>query len=773
MTESAPGPTDPESIDEDIASPVSPLVRAVRAAFDPGAPLAAGVSDFRHRDSQLALAESISRAIDREEALVAEAGTGTGKTFAYLVPALLSGKRVLISTGTKTLQDQLYNRDLPTVLAALGVGMQAALLKGRSNYVCHHHLARNLADGRFARRQDVAVLHRIDRFASISRTGDRAEAPGIAEDAPAWVHATSTRDNCLGQDCEYLDKCFVLQARRRALQADVVVINHHLFCADLALRDDGVSELLPKADLMIFDEAHQLPETATLFFGQTVSTRQIVDFARELARVGRADAPDGADWLELGAAVEQGLRELRLAAGATRRIDEAQLRQGAAGAMLGAWDALLETMVEPVAALELNQERSRDLERLGVRGKAIVYSVKAWLAEIRGESAPEKPALPEDEPLPISSAWEEDAATDAPDAADAAAGGADKPTDTGAVPAGDGGGARDAGDASADVQAQVDADADVESDSDSDSDDPAIYWVDVHRQGLSLHRTPLAVSKPFRRQRMARPSSWIFTSATLSVGRRFDHFVQALGLEQARCERHDSPFSFETQGLLYVPQGLPDPRSPAFAAALADAIAPLIEANGGRAFVLCTSLRMVEAMTGLLQARLGTAKPAAPVASAWEEPAPVEGFELLVQGTDSRDVLLHRFRKADRPVLIGSASFWEGVDVVGAQLSLVVIDKLPFAPPDDPVVAARAKQLRARGEEPFMKLHLPHAAMALKQGAGRLIRSEDDRGLLVIGDTRLAEKPYGRRLVASLPPFRRTRDAAEAMSFLTDKPAEA
>ncbi len=678
----------------------SPLSLAVAQAFATQGPLASSLSGFAVRDGQISLALSIAAAIEHNEVLIAEAGTGIGKTFAYLVPAVLSGRRVMVSTGTRNLQDQLFNRDLPAVLAALGTGVSTALLKGRSNYVCRHHLARNLQEGRFSTRSDIAVLHRIHRFAQISRSGDRAEAPGIAEDAPAWAHATSTRESCLGQDCDHYDDCFVVLARRRALAADVVVINHHLFCADLALRDEGVQELLPRTDLLIFDEAHQLPDTATQFFGETVSTRQFVDFSRELMRTGHNDAPDAADWLALGGVIEQRLRELRLAAGQPRRIDEAELTLPAQAAMLQAWDDLAASLADPVALLTDQAERSRDIERLAVRGTALIAAARGWLSR-------------DDQP---------------PGAGDAS--GVVEPTDTSDVAHPD----------------QHDAL------SEPPVDDPAVYWIDVGRQGLSLHRTPLAVSQPFRRQRLERQASWILTSATLAVSGRFDHFRDALGLDDARCESHDSPFDFARQAMLYVPSSLPEPRSASFATALVDATESLIRANEGRAFFLCTSLRMVDTVAGLLAARLS------------------EPFTLLVQGSDSRDVLLNRFREADCPVLVGSASFWEGVDVVGGQLSLVIIDKLPFSPPDDPVIAARSRQLRRQGLDPFTRLHLTRTAMTLKQGAGRLIRSETDRGLLVIGDVRLAEKPYGRRLLSSLPPFRRTRDAQEALAFLQASP---
>ncbi len=732
----------------------SPLDQAVVRAFSGDGALAKAVSAFIERPEQTALARSVARAIDADEVLIAEAGTGIGKTFAYLVPALLSGKRVLISTGTKNLQDQLFNRDLPAVVAALGTGVTIALLKGRSNYVCRHHLARNLQDGRFTSRQDVSVLHRIDRFAQISRSGDRAEAPGIAEDAPAWMHATSTRENCLGQDCEQFEQCFVVHARRRALAADVVVINHHLFCADLALRDGGVSELLPRTDLLVFDEAHQLPETATTFFGEAVSTRQFVDFSRDLTRTGLADARDAGDWLALADRIEQRLRELRLAAGQPRRIDEGDLAAKRFAPLLAAWQALADAMTEPVNLLTAQAERSRDIERLAVRGSALVRSVTAWI--MHGSSSNDAAGHVDTDVDAGMSPVIEASGDDRPIASDEKAGSdtiADAVTDRVADPVADSvadpkpapaSGAGTAADTtSGDVGHEEHGD-----DGEDDDDAGAVYWIDIGRQGVSLHKTPLTVTRPFRRQRAEQRAAWILTSATLAVGARFDLFQSMLGLDDARCEQHDSPFDFARQALLYVPAGLPEPRHPDFPVGLVDAIEPLIRANRGRAFVLCTSLRMVDTVAARLAERLD------------------DSFTLLVQGTDSREVLLQRFREVASPVLVGSASFWEGVDVVGAQLSLVVIDKLPFAPPDDPIVAARARALKVQGRDPFRELHLPYAAMALKQGAGRLIRSESDRGLLVIGDVRLADKNYGRQLLKSMPPFPRTRDASVAMAFL-------
>jgi len=681
------------------------LDAAVAAAFLPDGPLARAQPGFVFRTGQREMATAVAAAIaaaggdggkDIPSTLVAEAGTGTGKTFAYLVPALLCGGRVLLSTGTRTLQDQLFHRDLPRVREALGVGATMALLKGRSNYVCRHHLRRNLAEGRFERREDIAVLRRIERFAAISASGDRSEAPGIAEDAPAWARATSTRENCLGQDCPDLADCFVFKARQAAQQADIVVVNHHLFCADLALRDEGVAELLPTTHALIFDEAHQLPEIATQFFGRSVSTRQLAEFARDLLRAGLADARDAADWGQLAGTIEQGLRVLRLAAGRPGRLDAQQLRDH--WALREAVGDLVEALALP--ALVAAAERSRDLARLRVRAAELAQGLHSWLDGLD------------------------------PDAAARRSGSAPE------APAGVAGQAKD------DRPAQ-----------DEEADSPSILWAEVHQSGVTLHRTPLSVAGTFRRHRESAARAWIFTSATLAVAGRFDHFTCAMGLEGARSLCWESPFDFAQRALLYVPRQCGDPASPRFAQQVAAAAWPLIEANRGRAFVLCTSLRMVEQQAALLGERIRQSN---------------LGIELLVQGQASRPALIERFRALRSPVLIGSASFWEGVDVVGSQLSLVIIDKLPFAAPDDPILRARIDAMRRAGADPFREIQLPAAAMALKQGAGRLIRSETDRGVLAICDERLLGRPYGRRLVASLPPFRITRDEEEALAFCVE-----
>ena len=645
---------------------------AVADALAADGPLARGHRGFVVREGQLELAQAIAQAIDDAGRLVAEAGTGTGKTFAYLVPALLAGVRVLVSTGTRNLQDQLFFRDLPEVLKALGVHAQTALLKGRANYVCWHHMRRNLAEGRFARREDIADLRRIERFAQVTQSGDRSSLPGVPEEAPAWALATSTRENCLGQDCDDYGRCFVFRARQAAQQADVIVVNHHLFCADLALRDEGIADLLPSTDALIFDEAHQLPEVATQFFGTAVSTRRLVDFARDTLRAGLAEARDAADWTDLSRAIEQAVRELRLAGGAPGRLDAraACARAGFLDAIAGCRGAV----GAAGAALERARERGREIQRVATRASELGSLVDAWLAAAAGER-----------------------------------------DDSEGVPAGE------------------------------------VIWAEIHGAGVTLHATPLSVADAFRRHLAGRPRAWVFLSATLAVNGAFDHFAGAMGVDDARSLVWQSPFDFARQGLLYVPRGIGEPKGADFAERVFRAGWPLARANRGRAFVLCTTLRMVDQLAALF-------------AQAIAREAPEIG--LFVQGSASRAELLERFRSHPAPLLVGSASFWEGVDVPGRQLSLVVIDKLPFAPPDEPILRARIDAARRAGEEPFRTMQLPAAAMALKQGAGRLLRSERDRGLLVVCDARLAERPYGRILLRSLPPFSRTRSAEEAMAFV-------
>ena len=625
--------------------------------------LARAIRDFRARPFQLEMARAVAQAIDTASVLVAEAGTGTGKTFAYLVPALMSGGKVIISTGTKTLQDQLFDRDIPTVRAALKVPVTVALLKGRANYVCHHHLERALADGRLPSRDDARHLPVIERFARTSQSGDRSDCPHVPETAAIWSYVTSTRENCLGSDCAHYDRCFVMQARSRALAADVVVVNHHLFFADLVLRDEGVGELLPACNTVIFDEAHQLPETASLFFGESASTTQLIELARDTRLEAAAAARDYAALPAAARALDKTARDLRLVfREESGRLPLRALERN--GAFDSALALVLARLDDLAAELQEQGKRSEGLGRCRSRALTLAEQMERW---------------------------------------------------------------RSGGDGS------------------------RVRWVELLSHSLQLNSTPLSIAGTFRAQIEAHARAWIFTSATLSVSGDFSHYCGELGLQDAQSTSWASPFDYERQAWLYVPEQLPDPNTPEHTPAVIEAALPLIEASGGRAFILFTSLRAMREGHALLEAAFAR--------RGW-------AFPLLVQGMASRSELLERFRQLGNAVLAGSQSFWGGVDVRGEALSLVVIDKLPFSAPDDPVLAARIDNMNRDGRNAFLEYQLPQAVITLKQGAGRLIRDEADRGVLMICDPRLITRSYGKRILASLPPMRRTRDASEVVRFL-------
>lgn len=643
----------------------------------------AGRDDARAASSGDASADS---ADSGDNTLIVEAGTGTGKTYAYLVPAMLWGGKVIVSTGTKHLQDQLFQRDIPTVRDALAVPVTVAMLKGRANYLCHYYLQRTADNGRLPSRQDTAYLQDIIRFAKITKSGDKAELASVPETSPVWSMVTSTRDNCLGQECPHYKDCFVMQARREAQQADLVVVNHHLFFADIMLRDTGMAELLPSANTIIFDEAHQLPETATLFFGETLSTTQLLELARDSVVEGLAHARDAVEWVKLGGALERAARDVRLAFAddGIVRMSLAQLGDG--HPLFGALDAVDSALDALSTALAGQAERAESIAACERRARELQDLLAGWVA---------------------------------PDATDDAAG------------------------------AKAGAEA-------GEHDDPneKVRWVEVFAHTVQLHETPLSVAPIFAKQRAGVPRAWIFTSATLSVRGDFTHYAAQMGLSSRRSMTLPSPFDYQTQGLLYVPRNLPQPSSPAFTDAVFDAALPAIEASGGGVFVLCTTLRAVDRIAMKLRDTID--------ARGWRTP-------LLVQGDASRTELLDRFRAYGNAILVGSQSFWEGVDVRGDALSLVVIDKLPFAPPDDPVLAARLDALTKKGLSPFAVHQLPQAVITLKQGAGRLIRAETDRGVLMICDTRLVDKPYGRRIWQSLPPFKRTREIDVVREFFAER----
>ncbi|HYC35618.1 MAG TPA: ATP-dependent DNA helicase [Usitatibacter sp.] len=648
-------------------------------AFGAGGPLERAVPGFRRRPQQLEFARAVREAIRAKGALIAEAGTGTGKTFAYLVPALLSGGKVIISTGTKTLQDQLYQRDLPLVRAALGLSMDTALLKGRANYVCLHHLEAAAAQGTFGAREEVDQLQRIRSFAARSMSGDRGECSDVPESSAAWAQATSTRENCLGSSCRHYQECFVMRARKRAADADVIVVNHHLFFADVALRDEGAADLLPAANTVIFDEAHHLPDLARLFFGEAISTAQLVELARDVHLAEAQHAREGTDLGDAAGDVEMAAREVRLALGnvAGRTALNALRNRKAFDAAMDELAAALTTLVE---TLQAQEERAEEIRNCRLRAESLLGRVAEWR---EADARPREDAYGE--------------------------------------PAGGG----------------------------------VVRWIEAYAHSAVLYVTPLDVGRIFDQQMKDGERAWIFTSATLSVNGDFTHYRNEMGLAQAAAHSWPSPYDFQAQALLYVPEGLPDPNSEAYPEAVIEAAWPVVRASGGHAFLLFTSLRAMDRGHERLAARLRA-----------------EGLDwpLLLQGTGSKMELLERFRRSPNAVLVASQSFWEGVDVKGEQLSVVVIDRLPFNPPDDPVLAACIERINRAGGNAFMDYQVPRAVITLKQGAGRLIRDETDRGALVICDPRIVDKPYGRRIWRALPPFRRTRSLQEVEEFFSTPP---
>lgn len=642
--------------------------------FSGEGPLARAIPGFRARPQQLEMARAVQGAIERSAQLIVEAGTGTGKTLAYLVPALVAGGKVIISTGTKTLQDQLFQRDIPAARAALGLPISVAMLKGRANYVCHYHLERAASEGRFVDRQDLHYLPLIQNFAKHSSDGDRAGLPSVPENATIWPMVTSTRENCLGQDCPHHSECFVVEARKKAMDADVVVVNHHLFFADVMLRDEGAGELLPACNTVIFDEAHQLPETASLFFGDTLSTNQLNELAQDVKIETAASAKDCATLPDAAQRLEKRAKDLRIVFPEDQGRLTAQTVIGRAG-FREAYAACRLALEELAVALKKQAERSAGLDNCRLRGEALLAQMSRWMMDTEDAPAEEL---------------------------------------------------------------------------DSDDGSPLIRWVELFHHVIHFHATPLSVARLFRKAMAEQQKSWIFTSATLSVNRNFNHYQIEMGLGDADTAHWDSPFDYPGRSVLYVPTGLPNPNHPAYNEKVVRAAFPVLKASRGRAFFLFTSLRALREAHTKLTALLAEEK---------------LDYPLLVQGDGTRSALLERFRSHGNAILLGSQSFWEGVDVRGEALSLVIIDRLPFSPPDDPVLAARIEAITRQGRNAFMAYQVPRAAITLKQGAGRLIRDETDRGVLMICDPRLVEKPYGRQLWQSLPPMRRTRRLEEVIEF--------
>ncbi len=621
-------------------------------------PLAGRIAGFQPREEQQALAEAVAGTLEQGGALIAEAGTGVGKTFAYLLPALMSGRRVIVSTGTRTLQDQLYQKDLPLVLETLDLPVRTALLKGRSNYLCLHRLDRAEADPR----QDGAAVARelttIRQWASVTRTGDIAELAAVPSDRSVWTRATSTVDNCLGQDCPAYGDCYLMEARRRAQEADLVVVNHHLLMADMALKEGGFGEVLPTAEAYILDEAHQLPDVAAQFFGLSLSSRQLLDLIRDVHLDYLREAGDVPECDQALDQLRSAVLDFRLCLGQGRRraawaevADDPQVSD--------ALDTLQLRLHGLLKVLEPLVPRGKGLESGHRRTGELLEVVERFQA---GE------------------------------------------------------------------------------------DEHFVKWFETHSQAFLLRLTPLDVGKQFHGQMQKHPGAWVFTSATLSVNREFGHFRRRMGISEAEELRVDSPFDYANHALLYVPQGLPEPNSRAYDEAFLEAALPVLTASRGRAFLLFTSHRALRHAAEWLRERAD--------------------FTLLVQGEAAQHALLDRFRQGDGAVLLGTASFWEGVDVKGSALSAVLIDRLPFASPADPVTEARIEFLKRNAGNPFRDYQLPHAVISLRQGVGRLIRDAEDTGVLMIGDPRIVNRGYGKQFLNSLPPMARTRSLGVVRAFL-------
>ncbi|AXA83436.1 helicase [Lysobacter oculi] len=662
---------------------MSTLRDRTREALGEAGPLASAIPGFVPRETQQRLADAIADAVIETGTLLAEAGTGTGKTYAYLVPALLSGRKTIISTGTRALQDQLYHRDLPRVREALGIGHSSALLKGRANYLCRQRMEQAKGEPKFASREHATQFQRIVAWSGRTRFGDLAELENMPEDSPVYPLVTSTNENCLGNECPFWSECFVVQARQRAQAADVVVVNHHLLLADLALKQEGFGEILPGAQTFVVDEAHQLPELAAQFFGEGLGARLLVELARDVLSASRESSGALAALQAPAQQFEHVSRYLRAAMDnlPVRGTRERALHEPA---VESAFDALSDALVALIAALGPWRESGPALDAAHARAVEAEARLQRWLE-----------------------AWNRD----------------------------------------------LDEEAEPLDERSPDPGRDNVYWYELTPKGFRLQRTPLDISGPLRRHREQSRAAWIFTSATLAVGGAFNHVSQRLGLWEPETRLEPGPFDWPRQALLYMPKRMPEPSEFGFNTAVVEAVLPVLRASQGRAFLLFASHRALKEAAQLLRERDDIPWP------------------LFVQGEAPRAQLLQQFRDSGHGVLLGTASFREGVDVAGDALSVVVIDKLPFAAPDDPVFEARLDAVRRSGGNPFRDEQLPQAVIALKQGAGRLIRTIDDRGVLVLCDPRLHGKSYGRIFIDSLPPMPRTREIADVEAFFAMRDA--
>ncbi len=634
----------------------------IQHAFSENGLLSQNISGFRPRQAQLEMAQVVAKAVKFATPVVVEAGTGTGKTFAYLVPALLSGKKTILSTGSKNLQDQLFNRDLPTIQKALKYKGKIALLKGRANYLCLERLDQVTAMGVLGDKSVLTDLKKVSKWQNATKTGDLSECITIAEDSPILPQLVSTTESCLGSDCPHFKDCYVVQARRKAMEADVVVVNHHLFCADMAVKKTGFGELIPEAELVIFDEAHQLPDIASQYFGQSLSSRQLFDICKDTNIVYRTELKDLS---QLGKAADH----------LTKVVQDFRLLMGGEGQIRGNLRELFrdKKVVDGLVKVAENIDFLSEVAKKSLGRSETLDKIFERLAEVK-------------------------------------------------------------------VQLKKLMDTSVTG---------YCYWYEANGRSFGLHITPLMVADKFGEQLKNQQIGWVFTSATLEVGGEFNHFCQRLGIENAEQLVLQSPFDYQHQSLLCVPRYLPDTNKSNTLTALGQLLKPVIEANKGRCFLLCTSYYMMRGLADFLREH--------------------SSLNVLLQGETSKSRLLEKFVKEDYSVLVATQSFWEGIDVRGDDLSLVIIDKLPFTSPDEPLLKARMEDCKIQGGNPFNDIQIPEAVITLKQGVGRLIRDVTDRGVVIICDSRLVMRNYGQTFLKSLPPSRRTRDLGNVIQFLKQK----
>ncbi|KAF3976939.1 MAG: ATP-dependent DNA helicase [Methylococcales symbiont of Iophon sp. n. MRB-2018] len=615
------------------------------------------IQGYLPRTSQLEMAIAIADSIDSKQNLIAEAGTGTGKTFAYLVPAILSAKKVIISTGTKNLQDQLFNKDLPLVRKAISIPFNSALLKGRANYLCIYRLQNALNTSFGFSKQDAQALNFIKAWSKQTKVGDISEVSDVEEGDPVWSQATSTVDNCLGQECPDYADCFLAKARKKAQESDIIVVNHYLLCADWSLRETGFGELLPDAEVVVIDEAHQLSEIASNFLGTSLTARQLNELATDTLAEYFKDAKDMPEIRTVCEDLQFEVKDLRLAFGVElQRGDWKEIEQNPK--ISSALTAVHQQLKKLVDHLQVASVRSKGLESCFDRVEEIEQRLDNLINDNSGQ-------------------W--------------------------------------------------------------------IRWYETHSKSFTFSKTPLDIAAEFAQFMRQHKASWIFTSATLSVAKNFNHFAKGLGLNGTEGQSWESPFDFSSQSLFYHPKGLPKPTESNFTEKVVEFALPVLQASKGRAFFLFTSHRALKIAAEILQDRID--------------------YPLLVQGTRAKAVLLEQFKQKGDAILLATSSFWEGVDVRGNTLSCVIIDKLPFSSPSDPVLKARLQAMEKQGRNPFFEHQLPSAVIALRQGVGRLIRDVNDKGVLMVCDPRLLKRAYGQMFLDSLPAMSRTRNIIEVEAF--------